>query len=472
MTPESFNMRTELDHPAAAVFAWHARPGALERLTPPWEQMEVVAQDGTIRDGERTILKLGRPPLRTIWRAVHHGYVEGQQFCDRQERGPFSAWDHVHRFVALGDRKSALIDEIEYRLPLGPLGRALAGGAVRRRLERTFRYRGAVLTSDLERHAAFSGSPRLRVAITGSTGLIGRQLWAFLASGGHDVHRVVRGRAARGDIAWDPARGTIDRAALEGLDAVVHLAGENVGRRWTEARKERILSSRVAGTRLLAEALAHLERPPKVFVSASATGFYGTTDREVDETAPSANDFLAQVCRGWESAAEPAQKAGIRVVHPRMGVVLSPAGGALERLLTPFSFGVGGPIGDGRQWMSWVAIDDVVGAFLTMLYDERLRGPVNLVAPSAVTNREFARTLGDVLRRPAVLPLPSEAVRAVFGEMGETMLLSGAKVRPRRLGEVGFEFRYGELAPALCHLLGRSGRPLLLRRSAVRAPTL
>ncbi|MBM4393849.1 MAG: TIGR01777 family oxidoreductase, partial [Deltaproteobacteria bacterium] len=284
----------------------------------------------------------------------------------------------------------------------------------------------------------------MRVAISGATGLIGTQLCAFLSTGGHRVDRLVR-RPSGGtadasgiDIRWDPAGGEVDVAALDGVDAVVHLAGENVGQRWTKAAKNAVLSSRVDGTRTLATALARLARPPRVFVSASAVGFYGDTgDAEVDETSPGGDGFLTDVCRAWEGAAEPARAAGIPVVHPRIGVVLSGAGGALGQMRTPFSLGVGGPVGSGRQWMSWIAMDDAVGALHHLLY-AGLEGPVNLVAPAPVRQADFARALGRTLGRPAVMPLPALAVRVLFGEMGQGVLLAGQRVLPTRLAASGF----------------------------------
>lgn len=296
----------------------------------------------------------------------------------------------------------------------------------------------------------------MRVAISGASGLIGRQLGAFLTTGGHEVLRLVRREAGPGEVRWDPARGTVDAAALEGVDAVVHLAGESVaGGRWTAARKKEILESRRAGTDALARALAGLDRKPKVFVSASAVGIYGDTkDREVDEASDPGSGFLADVCKAWEAAADPARAAGIRVVHPRIGVVLSAAGGALAELRTPFSFGVGGPVGSGEQWFPWISMDDTIGA-LHHLLTAQAEGPVNLVAPAPVRQRELASTLGRVLKRPAVMPLPAFAVRTLFGEMGSEVLLAGQRVKPRRLGELGFSWLRTDLEAALRMELGR-----------------
>jgi hypothetical protein len=304
----------------------------------------------------------------------------------------------------------------------------------------------------------------LNVLISGSSGLVGGALLPFLTTGGHSVRRLMRGSkaTAAGDIAWDPAKGQVDAAALEGLDAVVHLAGENIaGGRWTRDRKERIRDSRVKGTRLLSEALAGLQRPPKVLIVASAIGFYGDRgDETLTENSASGSGFLAEVCREWEAAAEPARRAGIRTVHARFGVILSPKGGALPKTLVPFRLGLGGRIGSGRQYVSWVALDDVVGAIQHALMCQDLSGPVNVVAPHAVTNREYTKALVAVLHRPAIFPLPAFVARLMLGEMADALLLASQLVEPQRLLQTGYRFDFPELTPALRHLLGRDpGQP-------------
>lgn len=299
----------------------------------------------------------------------------------------------------------------------------------------------------------------MKVLVSGSTGLVGSALVPFLVSGGHEVVRLVRGRPAPGVVAvpWDPQAGTIAAAQLEGFDAVVHLAGENIAGRWTTAKKARIRSSRVEGTRLLADALAGLKRPSRTLICASAIGYYGNRgDELLREDSPPGAGFLAEVCREWEGAARPAAEKGIRVVHLRIGVVLSPAGGALAQMLTPFKLGLGGRIGSGNQYMSWIAIDDLIGAFHHALITESLRGPVNAVAPRPMTNLEFTKTLGRVLGRPTLFPMPAFAARLAFGEMADELLLASARVEPTKLASSGYRFRAPELEGALRHLLGKS----------------
>jgi uncharacterized protein (TIGR01777 family) len=294
---------------------------------------------------------------------------------------------------------------------------------------------------------------RLRVAVTGATGLVGGALWPALATAGHRVDRVSRRppRPGTTDIHWDPASGRLDAHALEGVDAVVHLAGESIAAgRWTAAVKARIRESRVEGTRLLAETLAQLDRRPRVLVSVSAVGYYGDRgDEPLTEESPPGSGFLASVARAWEAAADPARVAGIRVVHPRLGLVLAGQGGALPRMLRPFRLGLGGAIGSGRQYWSWIALADVVRVIELALGAEEIRGPVNAVAPVPATNRAFTRALGQVLGRPTLLPLPAPVVRLLMGEMGQALLLGSARVLPRRLERAGFRFRYPELPSAL-----------------------
>jgi uncharacterized protein (TIGR01777 family) len=297
----------------------------------------------------------------------------------------------------------------------------------------------------------------MRVVVTGATGLIGGALAASLAAAGHRVDRVSRRPAAPGstDIQWDPEHDRLDATRLRGAEAVVHLAGENIAaRRWTPAHKARVRESRVRSTRLLAEAVARLREPPEVLVTASGVSYYGDRKDEIltEDSAPGTG-FLADVCQEWEAAADPARAAGVRVVHLRIGLVLSAAGGALPAMLRPFRLGLGGVVGSGRQYWSWIALPDLVRAIEHALDVEALAGPVNGVGPAPATNREFTRALGRVLRRPTLLPLPARAVRLLFGEMGQALLLASTRVRPERLEGSGFRFEHAELEPTLRTLL-------------------
>lgn len=299
----------------------------------------------------------------------------------------------------------------------------------------------------------------MKIGVTGSTGLIGSALVDFLTGEGHQVVRLVRSKSAAGasDVYWNPAEGTVATPGLEGLDAVVHLAGENIAGRWTAAKKARIRDSRVIGTRLLARTLAGLQRPPNALVCASAVGYYGDRAGELlREESPPGQGFLADACQEWEAAARPAAEKGVRVVSLRIGVVLSPRGGALALMLPAFKLGVAGKIGSGRQYMSWIALHDLVDVIHHALATESLQGPVNAVAPHSVTNAEFTKTLGRVLGRPTIVPMPAFAARLVFGEMANELLLASARVEPARLKATGYLFRTPDLAGALRQLLGKT----------------
>jgi hypothetical protein len=299
----------------------------------------------------------------------------------------------------------------------------------------------------------------MRILLTGSSGLIGQALLSFLAADGHTVVRLTRSPATGRHILWNPDAGTIDPEDLEDFDAAVHLAGETIVGRWTAEKKARILDSRVKGTRLLSESLGHLRKRPTVLVSASAIGYYGDRGDEVlDEKSSPGSLFLSEVATAWEAATEPAARNGIRVVNLRVGFVLSKAGGGLATMLLPFKLGVGGRVGSGRQYLSWIAIDDVVGAVWHAVLSDAVRGPVNAVAPHPVTNRGFTKTLGRVLWRPTIFPLPAFAARLVFGEMADNLLLASTRVEPARLLATDYEFRFPQLEDALRHVLGKDRR--------------
>jgi uncharacterized protein len=295
-----------------------------------------------------------------------------------------------------------------------------------------------------------------KILISGSHGLVGNALVKLLTSEGHEVVRLVRhGSAGSSEIEWDPEKGLIDSERLEALDAVVHLAGENIASgRWTSEKKRAILESRVKGTMLLSQSLAKLSQPPSVFISASAIGYYGDRGGEqLTEQSEPGTGFLADVCRQWEQATTPAAEKGIRTVRARFGIILDAEGGALKQMLPPFRMGIGGRIGDGKQWMSWIALADVVSAIRFTIYDKLISGPVNFVSPFPVTNVEFTKTLGSVLSRPTLLPIPAFGVRLAFGEMGEALLLSSQKVEPSVLKARGYSSQWPRLELALRKLL-------------------
>lgn len=301
----------------------------------------------------------------------------------------------------------------------------------------------------------------MRILIAGATGLVGTALAEELRADGHAVGQLVRpgGTARAGDVRWDPVSGSVDVAGMEGADVVVCLSGAGIGDgRWTPERKKVLRSSRVDATRVLVESLAQMKRKPRVFVAASAIGYYGDRGDEIlTESSAAGNDFLALLARDWEAEAMRAESSGIRTVIVRFGVILSAKGGALPRMLTPFKLGAGGRLGSGKQWMSWVALEDVVGIIRAAIANEDIRGPVNMVAPNPVRNVEFTRALASALHRPAIFPAPAFVLRVVLGEMADGLLLSSQRVRPERMMAAGYDYRMADLDAALRNILGGKG---------------
>ncbi len=460
MVLQHFERIVSLPVSAAVAFAWHERPGALERLIPPWEKVELVSREGEgLQPGSRITLRTKIGPVSTEWVAEHRERVPGRLFSDVALRGPFAHWEHRHEFSDTSDGGCVLRDRIAYALPGGAAGRALGGKTVRRRLERLFSWRHATTREDLRFALDHIEARRLRVLVSGASGLIGRALVPFLRTQGHEVLRLVRGEPrSPEEVEWRPEAGVVKLERAGEIDAVVHLAGAGIAdKRWTQARRREIRDSRVNGTRLLAEALAARARPPRVVVGGSAIGYYGHAGEAwLDETSPVGEGFLAEVTRAWEAAWAPLDAAGTRRVYLRTGIVLSPAAGALAKLLLPFRLGLGGRVGHGRQWWSWISIDDQVGAIAHALSTEALRGPLNAVAPAPVTNAEFAATLGRVLGRPALLPTPSAALRLALGRgLTDEALMASQRVRPMALAATGYRFRHENLEVALRHVLGR-----------------
>lgn len=455
-----YQHRANISAPASQVFAWHERPGAFEMLTPPWADVDVVESRGGIQDGGIVVLKLSAGPLNLRWKLQHSGFIEGQQFRDSQVSGPFESWEHTHSFspAAQSAELCTIEDTIKYAVPLEL---PVAPQLIDFELDRMFRYRSEVLNHVLLKEHVQS----MKILVSGSHGLIGRQVCPSLSTSGHDVKRLVRkGHAdnngaggGTGVVSWDPASGAIDESSLDGLGAVVHLAGENIASgRWTPEKKEELRKSRVEATWRLCEALAKLKHPPKVLVCASAIGYYGDSGAApVDEHGHMGDNFLAHLAKDWEEACAPARDAGIRVVNLRFGVVLSPRGGALGQMLLPFQMGAGGIIGSGKQYMSWIAIDDVAHIVSKVLFDDSISGAVNATAPHPVTNREFTKTLGKVLARPTICPVPAFGARLVFGEMADELLLSSCRALPAKLQERQFQFQFPTLESALRHVLGK-----------------
>lgn len=456
----TFTFRSTLPHDVATVFAWHTRPGALPRLTPPWEDVELLSTTGGIQDGDRVRLSMKRGPVDLTWEVEHRDYRENEQFVDVQVKGPFQKWVHTHRFLPADDGGTVMEDVVEWEPPLGSAAELFAKPLVEKEMRRAFAFRHRRLAHDLEQHARFADAPRRTVAITGASGLIGSALAALLTTGGHRVVKLVRHRDQVGDDAvhWNVREGEIDTEGLRerGVDSVVHLAGEPIaGIRWTDQKKKAIRDSRVEGTKLVAGAVAGLH-DVKTLVMASAVGFYGGRGDEIltEESTPGTG-FLAEVCREWEAAAQRAEGAGVRTVKVRNGLVLSGAGGALPVMLPPFRAGLGGRLGSGKQFMPWIDLDDCVGIFHHALMDGGVRGVLNGTAPNPVTNATFTDAVGRVLNRPTILPVPSIALKLALGEMGKELLLKGQRARPEAVLRAGYRYRFDGVEESLRHQLGR-----------------
>lgn len=453
---ETFVRRHMLSVSNHEAFAWHKRPGAFERLSPPWQKIKIIERSGTIHDGDYLIFEIKIGVISILWQAVHERYIEDRQFCDIQIKGPFEIWTHEHKFQPIHENSSYLVDHLTYKLPGKVVGKWLLGHHAHVQLGRLFRFRQRRTEEDLSYHHKYKGAPPMKILIAGATGLIGKQLTAFLSAAGHQIVPLVREQDQKG-IHWSPKKGKLDPNAIEGFDAIINLAGENISSgRWTEKKKQRIRDSRVLTTRTLADAITKLKHPPKVWINASAIGYYGDgNDKIFDENSKPGKSFLSIVSDEWEAATKPAADAGVRVVLLRTGMVLSPTGGALERMLTPFQLGLGGVLGNGRQYMSWISIEDEIRIINFCLQNDKISGPVNAVSPQSVTNRSFTKTLGHVLRRPTIIPVPKFLVKIMFGEMGQELLLASTRVVPKKLEANGYEFLHPNLEQALRELLGK-----------------
>ncbi len=460
MKTETFVKRTHIRAPVEEVFKWHSRQGALERLSPPWDPVRVIERKGGINKGARVVLEMKAGPFPYKWAAEHTDYEENRMFRDRQVRGPFSSWVHTHSFEPDANDASFFEDRIDYALPFYPFGQMFGGESVKAKLERIFRYRHATTVEDISLHLSGKNIKKpMKILMTGSSGLLGSAMIPFFTTGGHIVNTLVRRTQVpeKGGAFWDPEQKKLDPSVFDGIDAVIHLAGEHIGEgRWTDEKKRRIIESRTKGTSLIAETISRLSSPPPVFISASAIGYSGNRgDRILTEDDKPGDDFISKVCGEWEKSARSAVSAGIRVVFMRIGIALSPAGGALRRLYLPFAAGVGGKIASGSQYMSWIGIDDVIGAFFHVLAESKISGAVNVVSTNPVTNLEFTKTLGKVISRPTIFSVPAAAINLAFGEMGREVLLSSTRVMPEKLIETGYRFRNPDLSGALSHLLGK-----------------
>ncbi|MGB6207533.1 TIGR01777 family oxidoreductase [Mycobacterium sp.] len=441
-----------IDAPIYEVFDWHTRPGAITRLSPPWQPVRVVAEADSLQNGRA---ELGLPGgLR--WVADHQpdGYDPPRRFVDSIGSEGLASlparlavrWRHTHEFAELGGERTRVTDRVDTAVPA-------------RALRAMFAYRHRQLADDIAAHrlAAARGLTPITVAVTGSSGLVGSALSAFLSTGGHRVIHLVRRTASKPDERqWNPDGPDSD--LLNGVDAVIHLAGASIAGRFTASHRSAIRDSRIGPTRRLAELMAKSADGPKVLICASAIGYYGYDrgDQTLTEDSERGDGFLADVVDDWERAATAAEGGSVRVVRVRTGIVQSPSGGTLRLLLPLFRAGLGGRVGDGQQWFSYIGIDDLVDVYHRGLWDTALAGPVNAVAVDPVRNSDYTSALAKVLRRPAVLPVPALGPRLLLGEQGARELAcANQRVLPTRLQQTGHRFRHPALEQTLRHLLGR-----------------
>ena len=470
---KSFIRTTHIDGISSnELFAWHIREGAFERLNPPWQQFKVIERKGNIQNNGTVKIKMKiGGPIHTTWLIKHSDYVEGKQFKDSQIKGLFSSWTHTHLFNSLELSSCILDDHIEYSLPGGTVSEIIASSLINKKLNQMFGYRHLLTRNDLRVHATANkirGNDRpMTIGITGSSGFLGSSLIPFLTTGGHRVIRFVRHPTRDNDfnlknvksVQWNPSSASLDdKIDNENIDAVVNLAGENIFGRWTREKKKRIFDSRVNTTRSLCKLLSSLDKPPKVLVSASATGYYGDRgDEMLTEESQSSIGFLSDVCRNWEKSTQIAKESGIRVVNLRIGIVLSSSGGMLSKILPLVKLGLGGRIGNGNQYMSWIGLDDLLGLIVYTIADESISGPVNAVSPNPVTNADFTTTLGKVLSRPTIFSIPESIIKLALGEeLANAAILLSSRVFPGHLIKIGYQFRFSDLESVLRHTLGKS----------------
>ena len=454
----NFQNVLEVDASLEDHWNWYNSDGAFRRIMPDWEGLEPI-QVGKIADGEMTIFPVQMGPIKKKWVARHENVRPLYGFDDTSLKGPFAKWDHSREFKQ-ENGKTIAIDSVEYKLPVHFATGWTKKFTVIPRVKAMFGFRNRRVEMDLKRIP----SQKMRVLISGSTGLIGKQLCAFYACMGHEVHRLVRPSTKlpadankENVVKWDDQKGEILEGSLEGFDCIIHLAGAGIGdKRWSKARKELIETSRTIPTKNLADLICGLENKPSVFIQGSAIGFYGDRQDEIlDEDSIIGEGYLPQTCKKWEDASLELESHGIRRVVIRTGIVMTCLGGALGKQLFPAKMGALGPVGGGKQFQSWISLDDQIHAIQHLMLNDDCNGVYNLVSPNPTTQKKFAKVLGKIFFRPSFAPLPKFMVKILFGEMGEKLLLESQRVSPKRLLESGYEFNHPDLENALRHRTGK-----------------
>ncbi len=440
------------EYPANELYQWHLRPGALERLIPPWLHLQVNPRLTAIFNGARKTLKNKCPPF--TWVAHHQEFDDGKSFVDVQLQGPFKKWRHHHVFVA---KKNAttLEDRISFEHSFKT---ALAWPLwLKNNLARTFHFRTQRLLHDLYLQHLYP-LKKLKIVISGASGLVGSALHAFLLTAGHEVFTLVRRnpRAGTSEIFWNPYNQEIDLAALEGMDVMIHLSGENIANHlWTKKFKQKLAASRIQSTEFLIQSIKQLKQKPKTFLCASAIGWYGNSQENwVDESNTAGDGFLPELCKKWEAASDLIRHENIRLVQLRIGIVLSSQGGMLAKILPSFKAGLGAILGNGQQYLSWIALDDLIGIIYFSIANEKIQGPINCVSPNPVTNQQFSKILAKKLHRPLLLKAPTKLITTLLGEMGQSALLASTRVKPQLLLKNNYPFLFQQLDACLDFELG------------------
>jgi len=431
--------------------------------------LEIVDHTGGINNDDNSIFRINLGPITFKWVAKHFGYIHNRQFQDKMIKGPFKKWIHTHSFIPQEQNQCIIEDKIDYMLRFGKIGSKIIQKRIQNYLNQLFIYRERILVNDtiLEKMTQEKGK---NILITGSHGLIGSSLIPLLTNvGRHKITRLVRkvnnnnmgsspttNKEDKKSIFWYPEYDKLDHHELEGFDIIIHLAGENIFGRWTDIKKQSIFNSRVGSTKLLAKSLTKLSNPPSLLICASAIGYYGDRPNEyITEDSIPGKGFLSEVCQQWEKATHDVTEIGIRVVNTRFGVVLTPKGGILQKLLSPFKLGLGITIGNKDQYISWVSIEDVIKSIFYSITNTSIKGPVNVVSPKPITNLEFSDTLKKIFNPKLSVSINQNIPKLIFGEMSKEVLSTNTYVIPKRLISTGYKFFNSELEDSLRFLLGK-----------------
>nr|MBA3750105.1 TIGR01777 family protein [Nitrosopumilus sp.] len=457
----NFVKQIQLSTDATDVFDYHTREGALDRLMPPWSLLTLIKNNKDIKNGSVTILKLKLGPIGIKWIAEHLGYIQNRQFQDRMIKGPFRSWLHTHSFIPSDFDHCTMEDRIDYSLASGIARSKFINDLIQNNLNQIFYYRHRILKNDMTLRKLVRKNRRKKILITGSTGLIGSALIPLLKIvGEHNVTKMVRPSSKNIDnnlqvVKWDPDKEKIIINDLEGYDLIIHLGGENIFGRWSNSKKQSLMESRIKTTRLLCNSIIKLTKPPSTFICASAIGFYGNRGSEIlTEESSAGSGFLSDLCQKWEESTETAKSIGIRVINLRFGMVLTPRGGILQKLVKPSIFKIGLQMGSENQYISWVSIEDVIGSILYSIDDSSIQGPVNIVSPNPVTILDFSRILSSVLKNKIMIPLSKRLLKLAFGEFADSVVSSSSFVLPKKLSSIGYPYMNPDLEDTLRLLLG------------------